>query len=129
MPPSRESELLAADRFARSFAIELIPAAPDRVCVAMTLEREHVDAAGRVRSGVAFTIADCAMSLISNATTRAFAVTAHLVVGGSASPGQTMTATAAAALRGPGRVTWHVDVTVDRDHIATFTGTTLEVPA
>lgn len=129
MPPSRQSELLAADRFARSFAIELISAEPDQVYVAMTLEREHLDGTGRVRSGVAFTIADCAMSLISNAATRAFAVTAHLAVGGSASPGQTMIAAAAAAHRGPGRVTWHVDVTVGGDHIATFTGTTLEIPA
>jgi len=128
MPSSRQAELLAADRYAASFGIDLVTAGHDRVAVAMAIRPEHLDGEGRLRSGAVFTLADCAMSLISNATTKAFAVSAHLVVTGSAAPGQTMTATAVPAHSGPGRVTWNVRVAVGAQPVATFIGTTLEVP-
>jgi acyl-coenzyme A thioesterase PaaI-like protein len=129
MSTSREAELLAADRFATGLGVELVSAAASAVEVAATLGAVHVDAAGRLRPGVAFTIADCAMSLISNARARAFAVSAHLVVTGTVAEGDRLLAVATPVHSEPGRVTWHVTVTCGDTPIATFTGTTLEVSA
>ena len=128
MATRREAELLAADRFARSLGITLVSATDDGVTVEMEVRPEHVTASGGLHPSVAFSVADCAMSLISNAETRAFAVSAHLVTGGSVGLGQRLRATATPAHREPGRVTWRVSVSNGESVLATFTGTTLEVP-
>jgi acyl-CoA thioesterase len=129
MADTREADLLAADRFAGWLGIRLVSAEETRVEVAMTVRPEHVDGSGMIRAGVAFTVADCAMSLISNGRTRAFAVSAHLTGHGAAVPGGTLTAIATPAHHDRGRATWLVAVSAGGVTVATFTGTTLEVPA
>lgn len=129
MSSPREEELLAADRFAGSLGIGLVSASSDRVVVSMEIRPDHVNAAGRLHAAVAFTLADCAMSLISNASARAFAVSAHLVAPGRVTAGQRLQATAVPAHRSDGRVSWQVAVTSPEGAVASFTGTTIEVPA
>jgi uncharacterized protein (TIGR00369 family) len=122
----READLLAADRFATTLGIRLVVAETDRVEVEMTLGAAHLDEAGGVRPEISFALADCAMSLISNASATAFAVAAHVAGEGRAHPGDTLRAMATPAHRRGDRCTWNVAVTARDRAVAGFTGTTLE---
>lgn len=99
---------------------------PGRVVVEMTVSEMHLDESGEVSSGALFALADCAMSLISNADVTAVAVATHFVRHGTAAPGQIVTADARPAMRadGPER-TWDIPLTVGDACVARFVGTTL----
>src|SRR5690606_41933262 len=64
------ARLLASDRFAAALGARLVVDEPDRVVVEMTVSETHLDESGEVSSGALFALADCAMSLISNAEVR-----------------------------------------------------------
>lgn len=123
------SELLAADRFATSrLGARLVKATQDRVVVEMTPAAQHLDGNGRISSGALFSLADCAMSLISNAETTAVAVATHFTTGDPVPAGSTVVAEARAELPGGERgTTWSVVLTADGAVIGSFTGTTYRV--
>jgi acyl-coenzyme A thioesterase PaaI-like protein len=122
----READLLAADRFATTLGIRLVAAETDRVEVEMTIGPAHLDEAGGLRPEIAFALADCAMSLISNQSHPAFAVAAHLVGTGSVNPSATVRAVAMPSHQSPSATTWRVDVTSGDRHLSSLTGTTLD---
>lgn len=125
----RVPRLLAADRFASRLGARLVEAAPERVVVEMPVGDHHRDGSGRVSAGALFSLADCAMSLISNAEATAVAVATHFTRGEDTGGAETITAVATSRLpRGEsGAVTWDVVLTADGSLVASFAGTTLRV--
>ncbi|MGA7272067.1 MAG: hypothetical protein WB239_13430 [Acidimicrobiia bacterium] len=122
------AELLAKDRFAVSLGVRLVEDAPHRLVVEMELNEEHRAGDGGVDHGVVFSLADCAMSLISNRDSSAVAVATHLTTGVSPPGEGTLRAVATPASFPPSRaVTWQVLVTAGDVLVANFTGTTLRV--
>jgi acyl-coenzyme A thioesterase PaaI-like protein len=104
-PGEARRDLLAADRFATTLGIRLVAAETDRVEVEMTIGPAHLDEAGGLRPEIAFALADCAMSLISNQGHPAFAVAAHLVGTGSVNPSATVRAVAIPSHQSPSATT------------------------
>lgn len=118
--------LLARDRFAAALGARLVVDEPDRVVVEMTVSETHLDESGRVSTGALFALADCAMSLISNAGVTAVAVATHFVRHGTAAVGQVVAAEARPALGSDtSERTWDIPVTAGGACIARFVGTTL----
>ncbi|HEX2153316.1 MAG TPA: PaaI family thioesterase [Acidimicrobiia bacterium] len=122
-------ELLDSDRFAVSrLGARLVEASPDRIVVEMTVAPHHLDESARVSAGALFSLADCAMSLLSNAETTAVAVATHFTMREGPAAGATVRAVAEPELPGRARATtWFVVVTSEDTPVASFTGTTLRV--
>jgi uncharacterized protein (TIGR00369 family) len=96
--------------------------------VEMEVRPDHYDHAGRLASGVLFSLADCAMSLISNQARTEVAVATHLTRSGSGGEARTLRAEIApVSIEGDRATTWRALVTADGSTIAAFTGTTLAV--
>lgn len=125
----RVEQLLEGDRFAVLLGARLVEATPTRVVVEMEIAAHHRDASGTVSAGVLFSLADCAMSLISNAEVTAVAVAAHFVRGSRAVPGGTVRAVAEPELPvgDDPATTWTVTLSADGTVVASFTGTTLRL--
>lgn len=120
------AELLDADRFAAVLGVRLVEAAPERVVVEMDLEDHHLDSGGRVSTGALFSLADCAMSLISNAGGTAVAVATHFTRSAARVEGPTIRAVARPELPLGGRpTTWQISLLAGDTEVAAFTGTTL----
>lgn len=123
-------ELLAADRFAAVLGARLVEAEPDRVIVEIQLTARHRDSAGRVSAGVLFALADCAMSLISNAAGTAVAVATHFTHSARPVGGPTIRAVARPELPvGDRPATWRISILAGATVVASFTGTTLRIDA
>lgn len=126
---ARMHELLEKDRFAAALGAELVEAGRDRVVVRVDLERRHLDASGRVSAGAMFSLADCVMSLISNAAHTSVAVATHFVLGRTVERAHRLEAIGRPGLPRAARpATWLVTVEADGQEVATFTGTTLQLP-
>jgi acyl-coenzyme A thioesterase PaaI-like protein len=96
--------------------------------VEMDVGADHLEDGGRVATGTLFSLADCAMSLISNAETTALAVATHLTRSGDAGAASVLRADIRPALPGGDReTTWRATLTADGVEVASFTGTTLRV--
>lgn len=122
------AELLENDRFATRMGVRLVEVGERRLIVEMDLGPAHLDRVGRVASGVLFSLADCAMSLVSNQAHRAVAVATHLTRFGDGLGGATLRTEASAASSRDGRATtWQAVVSADGTPIALFVGTTLAV--
>lgn len=120
--------LLERDRFAARLGARLVVADPDRLVVELELEPAHFDAGGRVSGGVLFSLADCAMSLISNHDRAAVAIATHLTRQGEGRGASVLTAGVRPAGRREGRtVTWLAGLEGDGETLATFVGTTYVV--
>lgn len=120
--------LLDADAYASFLGVRLVDAEPDRVRVELVVEERHLDRSGRVAPEVLFSLADCAMSLISNADATAVAVAAHLVPGADPEVGEPLVAEARPLVAAGDRNTWRVTVEGRSGRrVAVFTGTTLRV--
>lgn len=120
------AHLLSRDRFAAGLGARLVADGSDRVVVEMTVSDFHLDETGGVSSGALFALADCAMSLISNADATAVAVATHFVRHGTASSGDVVRAEARPALLSGGQErTWDIPVMVGDSLIGRFVGTTL----
>ena len=123
------SDLIAADPYARRLGASLVQASPERVEVEMTVEPQHLDGSGRLSPGVVFSLADCALSLISNATRSAVAVATHVAhVSGNVAGAAVLTAEIQ-PISDPGAssVAHRALVRADGELVAVFTGTTLAV--
>lgn len=121
------ADLLASDPYAASLGIRLVSAAPDEVVVEMEATDELFGPDGRLSEGAIFSLADCAMSLISNAEVTNVAVAAHLTRHGEAAPGDTLRATARPRARDGDTTTWEISVDGPGGTVGVFTGTTLAV--
>lgn len=122
-------DLLAADSFATGLGVRLVEAERDRVVVEMDVEDHHRDASGRLASGVVFSLADCALSFISNAERSAVAVATHLVRRADGRDIDLLTAVIEpVGDGGSGRAVTHRAIVSAGDTVvAVFTGTTLAV--
>lgn len=121
-------ELLARDRFATRMGVRLVEAAPDRVVVEMNVAEHHREADGRLATGALFSLADCAMSLISNADGTALAVATHFTRRGRGDAARVIRAEIRRELPpGEREVTWSAVVSADDEEVGAFTGTTLLV--
>lgn len=124
----RVAELLARDRFAARMGVRLVEAEPERMVVEMDVGADHLEDGGRIASGILFSLADCAMSLISNAETTALAVATHLTRRSDAGGARVLRADVRPALpAGDRETTWRATLTADGVEVASFTGTTLRV--
>lgn len=121
-------DLLQRDRFAAAMGARLVEAGPDRVVVELDVADHHREADGGIATGALFSLADCAMSLISNADGTALAVAAHFTRRGRGETARVVRADIRPLLPpGEREVTWSAQVTADGEPVASFTGTTLRV--
>ncbi len=126
--PMDVTELLVRDRFAAALGARLVEAGPDRVVLELEVAEHHRDTGGAVATGALFSLADCAMSLISNAAGPAVAVAAHFTRRQESGRARMLQATVRPLLPAADReVTWQAIVTADGAEVASFTGTTLRV--
>lgn len=122
------TELLDRDRFAALMGARLVRADAGRLVVEMEVRPDHRDRAGRLASGVLFSLADCAMSLISNQDRPEVAVATHLTRSGSGRESRTLRVEIEPVSgEGDRATTWRGLVMADGSPIAGFTGTTLAV--
>lgn len=121
--------MLERDGFARLMGVRLMEASAERVLVEMDVDPAlHLDSSGRVSAGVLFSLADCAMSLISNAETTAVAIATHFVGADHGESVDFLTADIRPRLPVGGRsTTWEATLAADGEALAVFTGTTLAV--
>lgn len=121
-------DLLAADRFAAALGARLVEAETGRVVVEMDVAPHHRDGTGQVSVGALFSLADCALSLISNQEAAAVAVATHFTRSVETVEARVIRAEARPALPVRDRpATWAIIVQADGREVATFTGTTLRV--
>ncbi len=122
------ADLLAEDKFAASLGVRLVEDSSDQIVIEMDLGDHHLTVGGEVDSGVVFSLADCAMSLISNRDSTAVAVATHVVMGGNKVGDGVLRACATRVSTPDSRaVTWEVRVMAGDSLVARFTGTTLQV--
>jgi len=130
--PSRSTEttsarlkaLAAADPYAELLGARLVVDDPERLTVGLEVAPRHTNFMGLVHGGAVYSLADFALSLISNAEVEAVALDTHLVQAASARVGDRLTATACPATRSRSVATYRV--TVERGDgrtVGLFTGT------
>jgi phenylacetic acid degradation protein PaaD len=119
----RVRSLFDRDPFAASLGIELVAAEP--VTVRIAVDANHANFAGSTHGGVVFSLADCALSLASNAPgPPAVAIDTHLVLSAATAPGDVLTAVAEEVTRGARLATYRVEVSRGDGRVCgTFTGT------
>lgn len=130
-PSSRHSQAFTAgsktaisDPYAVHLGAWLIDPDPERLQVALDIEFRHTNFLGLVHGGVMYSVADIALSLISNTEVEAVALDTHLVLTASAKVGDRLTATARPATRSRSVATYQI--TVERSDgrtVGLFTGT------
>lgn len=111
--------------------MRLVSDDPDRVVVEMPITPEHENFYDVTHGGALFSVADCALSLISNAAgDRAFAINAHLALTAASRHGDTLTAVAEEATRGRTLGNYRITVTRSDGRVCgVFTGTVHISPA
>lgn len=117
-------EMANADPYAACLGARLIDPDPKRLKVALTVEPRHANFMGLVHGGVVYSLADIALSLISNTRFEAVALDTHLVQAASARVGDRLVATARPAAGSRSVAAYRI--TVDRKDgrtIGLFTGT------
>ncbi len=122
---ARAAEMLASDPYAAHLGVALVAAEEGRVVVTMNLQPFHANFLGGIHGGAVFSLADVALSLISNAPgPRAVAIDTHLVLTGSAETGDTLVAVAEETSRGRTLATYRITVRRgDERVVGVFTGT------
>lgn len=125
MSADRVRELFARDRYAARLGMELVSDDPERVVVAMPITPDHENFFDATHGGAMFSVADCALSLASNAPgDRAVAIDVHMALTAGSRSGDVLTATAEVATRGRTVATYRIVVTrADGRVCALFTGT------
>jgi len=121
---SRLRGLAAADPYAELLGARLLVDDPERLKVELELGSRHTNFMGLAHGGVVYSLADFALSLISNAEVEAVALDTHLVLAASARAGDRLTATACPATRSRSVATYRI--TVERNDgrvVGIFTGT------
>lgn len=121
--------LLAADAFAESLGVTLV--SDDPITVTMEVGDRHTNFLGVTHGGVVYTLADVALSLVSNSGgTRSLMVDSHLVASAGSQPGDRLTAVAQPVSVGRTLASFRIDVHRDDGRlVGAFTGTVLRRPA
>lgn len=117
-------EMASSDPYAVHLGAELINPDPAGLKVSLEVEPRHTNFMGVVHGGAVYSLADIALSLISNAEVEAVALDTHLVQSAPARVGDRLIATARPATRSRSVATFQV--TVERGDgrtIGLFTGT------
>ena len=117
-------EMVSSDQYAAHLGAELISPDPANLRVALQIEPRHTNFMGLVHGGAVYSLADIALSLISNSEVVAVALDTHLVQAASARAGDRLVATARPATRSRSVATYRV--TVERGDgrtVGLFTGT------
>ena len=117
-------EMFSCDPYAALLGAELINPDPVDLRVALRIEPRHTNFMGLVHGGAVYSLADIALSLISNARIPAVALDTHLVQAASAKAGDRLVATARPATRSRSVATYRI--TVEREDgriVGLFTGT------
>ncbi len=122
---ARIRELFARDRYAQRLGVRLISDDPAAVVVAMTLNPDHENFFDMTHGGAIFSLADCALSLASNAAgDTAVAIDTHLVLTAPTQRDDELTATAEETTRGRTLGTYRITITRGDGRICgIFTGT------
>ncbi len=120
--------LLAADAFATGLGAELV--ATDPVTIALDVAEQHTNFLGGTHGGVVYTLADIALSLVSNAGgTRSLMVDSHLVATAGSGPGDRLTAVTEPISEGSTMASYRITVSRgDGRTVGSFTGTVLRRP-
>lgn len=121
---TRLRELAAADPYAELLGARLAVDDPERLKVELEVGSRHTNFMGLAHGGVVYSLADIALSLVSNAEVEAVALDTHLVLAASARAGDRLTATACPATRSRSVATYRI--TVERHDgrvVGIFTGT------
>ncbi len=116
--------MAASDPYAELLGARLVGADPERLAVELEVAPRHTNFMGLVHGGAVYSLADFALSLISNAEVEAVALDTHLVQPASARAGDRLTATARPASRSRSVATYQI--TVERGDgrvVGLFTGT------
>ena len=120
----RLEELAASDQYAAQLGVQLLDADPNRLRVGLSVETRHTNFLGLVHGGVVYSVADIALSLISNAVIEAVALDTHLVLTASVKVGDRLVATALPATRSRSVATYQITVKRgDGRTVGLFTGT------
>jgi acyl-CoA thioesterase len=121
-------ELLAADEYAAALGIRLVDGPAGGVAVEMDVTKRHLNFLHLTHGGAVFSLADCAMSLASNAgDVRAVAIEAHLVITGGSQEGDVLRAVAEPPIGGRTLGTYRITITRrDGRVVGLFTGTVLK---
>ena len=117
-------EMANSDPYAALLGARLVDNDPGCLQVALDIEERHTNFLGLVHGGVVYSLADIALSLISNARVEAVALDTHLVQSASATAGDSLLATARPATGSRSVATYQV--TVERGDgrvVGLFTGT------
>jgi acyl-CoA thioesterase len=117
-------EMATSDPYAALLGVKVVEPDPTCLRVAVDIKQEHTNFMGLVHGGVVYSLADIALSLISNAEVEAVALDTHLVQAASATAGDRLVATARPATRSRSVATYQISVARgDERIIGLFTGT------
>jgi phenylacetic acid degradation protein PaaD len=121
----RVALLLEADQLAQSMGIRLVEVGDSTITLSMTVAAEMTNFHGGMHGGALFSLADCALSLASNAPgDRAVAIDTHMVFSAAVGPGEELTAVVDEVQRGRTLATYRVIVQRGDGRVAGhFTGT------
>lgn len=114
-----------ADKHAQGMGVRLIDVGDATITLGMTVTDDMTNFHGGIHGGALFSLADCALSLASNAPgDRAVAIDTHMVFSAQVGPGEELTAVVEEVHRGRTVATYRVIVR-RRDGRVTgnFTGT------
>lgn len=118
--------LLDRDRFASHLGVRLVEHSDEHVVVELEVGPGHLDDGGHLAAGTLFSLADCAMSLISNSAGTAVAIATHFTMRPGVPVGSVVRAEARRRVPSDSpAVTWEAVVSSGGLTIAAFTGTTL----
>lgn len=116
--------MAASDPYAARLGARLIDPDPERLTVVLDIESRHTNFMGLVHGAAVYSLADIALSLISNARVEAVALDTHLVLTASARAGDRLTATARPATGSRSVATYRITVRRgDGRIVGLFTGT------
>lgn len=120
--------LRSKDPTADQLGVELRSAAPGKVELEMTVRDQHTNTLGVCHGGVLFTLADIAMSYVSNGLgVRATATSASIEFVAPAQWGTTLKAVAVESSRRNKSAVCDVNLYSDGSLVALFRGTTLQI--
>lgn len=128
--PDRVRSLLEADQHALAMGVRLIEVTETTITIGMTVTPEMTNFHGGMHGGALFSLADCALSLASNAPgDRAVAIDTHMVFSAAVGPGEDLTAVVEEVHRGRTLGTYRVIVQRGDGRVAGhFTGTVFISP-
>lgn len=123
--------MLAGDAYSQALGVQLVSVTDTQIVVGLEVRQDHLNSLQLGHGGMVFSLADCALSLASNAAgDRAVAVDTHLALTASTRVGDRLEATATETTRGRTIGTYRVDVKRgDGRTVALFTGTVHITPS